>query len=338
VNTSRTTVIAIPVYNDWLALSILLKDIDNTLASYSSKVHVIIIDDASTQSGDPINSGLTDPKCVKRIDVIRMARNLGHQKAIALGLAYIHDSVSCDQIIVMDCDGEDQPTDIVRLMDEAEKNPNFIVFAKRSKRSEGRVFKIFYALYRMFFRLLTGKQISFGNFSLIPASLLTGVVYLPEIWNHFAAGVMRSSLPCKTIATCRATRYAGKSRMNFTSLLIHGLSAISVYVEVLTVRLMVLTFALILLGVAGFGMVLYIKYFTPLAIPGWATTVGIGLAVIMFQAVLFLTLLSFVILSHRSNKLFIPAKDYKDYLVRLERVPLAYEQPDLHWERTHALR
>jgi len=320
VNNSRNIVIAIPVYNDWLSLAILLKDIDDVLAGNGTKVHVIVIDDASTQSSDPIHSALSHSKCIKRIDVIRIARNLGHQKAIALGLAYIHDSVPCDQIIVMDCDGEDQPQDIIRLLEEYERDANFIIFANRSKRSEGTVFRIFYALYRIGFRLLTGKRISFGNFSLIPVSFLTGVVYLPEIWNHFAAGVMRSSLPWKTVATCRGARYAGKSRMNFTSLVIHGLSAISVYVEVLTVRLMLLTFGLILLGIAAFGVLLYIKYFTPLAIPGWATTVGIGLALIMFQAVLFLTLLSFVILNYRSNKLFIPAKDYKDYFVQLDRV------------------
>ncbi len=83
---------------------------------------------------------------------------------------------------------------------------------------------------------------------------------------------------------------------------------------------MLLTFGLIFVGIAGVFVLLYIKYLTPAAIPGWATTVGIGLAVMMFQAVLFLTLLSFMILNHRSNKLFIPAKDYKDYFMQLDRV------------------
>lgn len=320
VTRPQKIVIAIPVYNDWLSLSILLQELDKALAGHGREVHVIVINDGSTEPSDAIHSESIGANCLKRIDIIRIARNLGHQKAIALGLAYIHDNVPCDQVVVMDSDGEDDPKDILRLLEEHEKARNVVIFAKRSRRSEGNIFRVCYALYRMIFRVLTGKTISFGNFSLIPAPCLTGVVHLPEIWNHFAAGVMRSSLPWKTVATRRGTRYRGKSTMNFTSLVIHGLSAISVYIEVLNVRLMLLTFGFILFGIIGFIALLYIKYLTPLAIPGWATTVAIGLAVIMFQAVLFLTLLSFMILNHRSNKLFIPAKDYKDYFMQLDRV------------------
>ncbi|HAE59313.1 MAG TPA: glycosyl transferase family 2, partial [Anaerolineae bacterium] len=63
----------------------------------------------------------------------------------------------------------------------------------------------------------------------------------------------------------------------------------------------------------------YIRFFTPLAIPGWATNVAIGLTVIMVQAVLFLALLSFFVLSYRSAKMFIPIVDYKDFVLDLER-------------------
>ena len=63
-----------------------------------------------------------------------------------------------------------------------------------------------------------------------------------------------------------------------------------------------------------------IKYLTPLAIPGWATTVAIGIVVITFQAILLLTLLTFLVLNYRSSKLFIPAKDYRDYFLTIERL------------------
>jgi hypothetical protein len=59
---------------------------------------------------------------------------------------------------------------------------------------------------------------------------------------------------------------------------------------------------------------------TPLAIPGWATNVAIGIVVITFQAILLLALLTFVSLNYRISKLFIPAKDYQDYLLNLEKI------------------
>jgi hypothetical protein len=76
-----------------------------------------------------------------------------------------------------------------------------------------------------------------------------------------------------------------------------------------------------LLDGVGFLILVYIKYFTPLAIPGWATNVAIGLVVVMSQVLLFLGLLSFVVLSYRSGKMFIPAVDFKDYLLKIEEWP-----------------
>jgi hypothetical protein len=150
---------------------------------------------------------------------------------------------------------------------------------------------------------------------------LKRIVYLQEIWNHFAAGVMRSGLPWRTIPTARGKRYAGRSHMNLVALVLHGLSAISVYIEIVYVRLLFAALLIMGLDVAAFLALVYIRFFTILAIPGWATTVAIGLTVVMVQALLFLALLSFVVLSYRSAKMFIPAIDYKDFVIDLERRP-----------------
>jgi hypothetical protein len=220
----------------------------------------------------------------------------------------------------MDADGEDQPKDILKLLEKSMNLPGHVIFARRARRSEGFVFCAFYFLYKTFFSFLTGKEIAFGNFAFIPGVLLNRVAHLPEIWNHFAAGIMRANIPWSSIPTQRGRRYSGKSSMNFIALVIHGLSAISVYIEILTVRLMLLAIVIILIGIFSFFILLYVKYLTALAIPGWATNVAIGIVVIMFQAVLLLALLAFLSLHYRSSKLFIPAKDYQDYLLDLEKI------------------
>jgi hypothetical protein len=48
--------------------------------------------------------------------------------------------------------------------------------------------------------------------------------------------------------------------------------------------------------------------------------VAIGLILITIQAVTFLVLLSFIVLSYRSNKVFIPAKDFQDYIFGVKKV------------------
>ena len=313
-------IIVIPVYDDWSSLAILIREIERVASGRDLHPQLVIIDDGSSESCDIIRQEVSRLKWVKQIDIIHLARNLGHQKAIALGLAYVNNKVKFNQAIVMDCDGEDRPDNIPQLLDEHSRSPNTIIFAQRTRRSEGPIFKFFYVIYKLGFHILTGTGISFGNFALIPAHLLERIVYLPEIWNHFAAGVMRAKLAWKAVPIARGRRYAGQSKMNFVSLIIHGLSAISVFTEILTVRLILLSIAVILFGILGFIALVYIKYFTALAIPGWATSVAIGLVVIMFQALVFLVLLSFVVLNYRTAKSFIPVKDYEDYIFGVERV------------------
>lgn len=313
----KTVFILTPVYNDWQALTRLLDELRALAAAQGLTLHVIIVNDGSSLLPDSplvVGEGLT------AIHLIHLARNLGHQRAIAIGLAFAHRMGVQAPLIVMDCDGEDRPQDIPRLLAEAERRPETIIFARRARRSEGWVFRVFYMFFKTIFHILTGQGIAFGNFCLIPPSLLGRVVYLQEIWNHFAAGVLRAGLPWISVATVRGRRYAGTSHMSLTPLVLHGLSAISVYVEIVYVRLIFFTLALLGLDLAGFLILLYIRYLTPLAIPGWATTVAIGLTLLASQAFLFLALLTFLLLSYRSSRMFIPAIDYQAYILRVEKI------------------
>ncbi|RPJ22805.1 MAG: glycosyltransferase [Chloroflexi bacterium] len=317
----KTIVILTPVYNDWHSFMQLMNDLDQCAGDLQdARLEVIAIDDGSTESLSVANNETGKYKYIREISILHLVRNLGHQKAIALGLAYINAKVPCDMVIVMDADGEDQPKDVAKLLETSQKSPGRIIFARRTRRSEGFIFRTFYFLYKIIFNILTGSEISFGNFSLVPGNLLNRVAHLPEIWNHFAAGIMRANIPWSGIPTQRGKRYGGKSSMNFISLVIHGLSAISVYIEILTVRLMLFAIIIIVVGIISFLALLYVRYLTPLAIPGWATNVAIGIVVIMFQAILLLALLAFLSLNYRSSKLFIPAKDYQDYLLNLEKI------------------
>lgn len=309
-----------PLYNDWNSLLQLLVDLDNVLLNEEIFVDFLIVNDGSNQPCPSQKLRDLDVKCIQQLNILHLVRNLGHQRAIAVGLAYFNAASDYDQILVMDSDGEDRVQDVLCLIREQRKFPDDLIFVQRSKRSESWSFRIFYVFYKLLFYLLTGRKISFGNFSSIPAAKLKQVVYLSEIWNHYAGGVMHSSITWRTILAQRGRRYNGKSRMNFVSLIIHGLSAISVFIDILTVRLMIAFAIIIFTGVIGFIVLLYIKYLTILAIPGWATNVAVGLAAIMFQAITFLCILSFVVLNYRSIKMIVPAKDYIDFVSDMETI------------------
>lgn len=313
-------VFVIPVYNDWESVQLLVQ---KTVALYGNtcSLQFIIVNDSSNQEpNENLLTGIGYP-----VFILELSRNLGHQKAIAAGLAYVNDHCKAKQVIVMDSDGEDRPEDVRHLLDAASAF-NGVVFAKRAKRSEGAFFRLFYSLYKFVFVLLTGKRISFGNFCLVPSKYLRKMVHVSDIWNHFSGGIIRSGIPYTAVATVRGKRYFGESKMNFTRLILHGLSAVSVYADLMSVRLIFLSFILTIATLAGMMAVIGVRLLTTLAIPGWATFTVLGLGILFFLALLMGLFLLFNVLALKTQKMIIPAKDYKDFIIECRELDSGSKQ------------
>jgi hypothetical protein len=220
----------------------------------------------------------------------------------------------------MDGDGEDLPSDIPRLLAASAAHPGSVVCARRARRSEPLAFRLLYRLYKLLFGTLTGTQIDFGNFCLIPKQTLRAVVSQAGIWNHLAATLTRSRLPLLKIDTARGERYSGRSKMNFVSLVVHGLTAVAVYADVALVRLVLV--AMVLAGCAFAGIVLTvgIRLATPWPVPGWASGVAGTLSILLFQAVLVPAIGVFVVLSLRTTRTVVPLVDAKHYVESIRTI------------------
>jgi glycosyltransferase involved in cell wall biosynthesis len=99
----------IPVYQDWEALQTVIERLDEELTRHELRASLVLLDDAS-----PTVPEVVIRKPLGAVDSVRLVtlrRNLGHQRAIAVGLAYVHEHITCDVIVVMDADGEDAPAD-----------------------------------------------------------------------------------------------------------------------------------------------------------------------------------------------------------------------------------
>ena len=215
-------VVLLPLYNDWESLRLLLVHLDEELSRRGTQARVLAVDDGSPQP--PPNGLAWGPfESIVAVQVLSLHRNLGHQRAIAIGLAYVEQHVECPCVVVMDSDGEDSPADVPRLLSRFdEEGQSKIVFAERTKRSESLIFMSFYLLYRWLHLLLTGVRVRVGNFSVIPRSRLESLVTVSELWNHYAAAVFKSEQPHCSVPTRRAKRLSGRSRMNFVGLVTHG--------------------------------------------------------------------------------------------------------------------
>jgi glycosyltransferase involved in cell wall biosynthesis len=283
---------------------------------------VLVVNDGSATDQSPFrNAVIRELSRIADVRILNLRRNLGHQRAIAIGLVWIYENLKPDAVVVMDADGEDRPEDIPRLLKvfsayEGKKT----VFAQRFKRSESIGFRISYAFYRALHRLTTGISVRVGNFSVVPFEQLDTLVSVSDLWNHYAAAVFKSRLPFEMVPTSRGDRLEGKSHMNFVSLVTHGLSAISVFGEAAGVRLLIGSGIASGLLLSILALVVFVRVQTNLAIPGWATYTG-GLVVIALMNIVTVAIaLTLLILMSRNNMSFVPLRDYSWFVKNCERV------------------
>jgi len=298
----------------------LVPQLDAALSGQPIKAQLLLLDDCSPTPA-PSDLVQVELKNTISVETLRLQRNLGHQRAIAIGLCFIHAERQCDAVVIMDADGEDKPEDVPRLIEMfLRERGGKVIFAQRGRRSASWTFRICYFLYRWEHRLLTGIAVKVGNFSIIPAAHVATLVVVSDTWNHYAASVFKSRIPYCMLPTSRGKRIAGESKMNFVALVLHGLSAISVFAEIVGARL-----TLAILTLVGFLMALLvavpvIRWGTDLAIPGWATTAAGLLLVIVLQMLTVALGLTILVLFNRNNLSFLPVRDYRYFVGKVQKL------------------
>lgn len=300
-----------PVYNDWESFEILANELNQVQKELNINLKIIVINDGST---DIVSHSILENN--SNLEIKNLKINVGHQRAIGIGLQYIfNEEKNYDFVVVMDSDGEDNPKQIVELLNKAEQESSRkIIFAQRKKRTESLVFRTGYFFYKSTFKFLTGQVINFGNYSIIPKELLSRVVHQGNLWNHYSGGIIQAKIPYGKILLDRGKRYKGQSKMNFNSLVLHGLSSISVYFDLLSVRILKLSLYGIGTCLLAVSYILYQKLFTDNAIPGWASSLILIISSIILQLFSVTLIVLLLQLSSRKNIQVPNSKIYKDFI------------------------
>ncbi len=311
--------IVIPVYEDWESVTRLLPMVDDQLVAANISADIMLVDDCSQQ---PRPSSWKVPgKGIHAIRVLRLKRNLGHQRAICIALCHLNQQIEWERVLIMDGDGEDAPADIPKLIAELKGNDTArVVFAERTRRSEGYLFSFFYFLYRALHWILVGHRIRVGNFSVMDRQCLESLCVSWELWNHYAAAVFACRQPMSFVPTARGERLAGKSKMRFADLVMHGLSALSVFSDRISTRLLLFSAAGTIIASVGLLAVTTIRLLTDYGIPGWATNAFGILTLLLVQIVAFILTACLVVLFTRGLSQFIPSRDFEHFVLQVEEV------------------
>jgi hypothetical protein len=226
-------IILIPLYNDWKSVSKLLKEIDLLVSNWNSEVSVILVNDASTEEKNSLD---TKYEKIKSVKILNMKENRVHQRCIAAGLKYICKNEDFDRVFIMDADGEDRPEELNDFYKKAQENPSKTITGNRFKRSEGVVFRVLYEIHKIITLIFTGKLIKFGNFSCLPKDHVEQLIQKPYLWNSYSSSVVRSINDRTFIPSIRGKRYVLPSKMNFIALIFHSLQIISVFRNLVIIR------------------------------------------------------------------------------------------------------
>ena len=261
-----TVAVILPLLNESEVLKSLLSDIRESLTESSCDWSVCFVNDGSTDASAEILDGFADAD--RRVKVLHLSRNFGHTAAVRAGL----DFVNADAVILMDCDGQDDPNAIPQFLDSWRQGSD-VVYAVRVARKEAYWKRMLFSGFYQLLSRVSSVPIprDAGNFGLLDRRVVEQIRALPE-GDRYLPG-LRSWVGFRQTAVTveRLARHDGNPRVRIRGLIslaktaLFGFSRVPLHVF----YVLAILSAAVSIGTIAFAS--YHRIFTGLAIPGWAS-------------------------------------------------------------------
>jgi polyisoprenyl-phosphate glycosyltransferase len=203
-----------PVYMAAKILPVLCARLDAALRQLTPDYEIILVCDGSPDGSWEVMEGLVSQ--YPRLVIVNLSRNFGQHYAMTAGL----DLARGRWTVVMDCDLQDQPEEIERLLDKT--NEGFdIVVARRLNRQHKWWKRQTSALFFRGFSLLSGFKLdsSVGSFRVMSRSVVDGLCSMRESYRMFAGLVEWLGFRTGFVDVQHAPRHEGESSYNLRRLL-----------------------------------------------------------------------------------------------------------------------
>lgn len=260
--------IVIPVFNEEENLPVLYPRLARVLEGAFPNFEVVFVDDGSQDQSREIIHNFTRQD--KRITLIELARNFGHQVAISAGL----DFAQGKGVIIMDADLQDPP-EVLPLFIAKWQEGHDVVYAIRTRRKEGWARRTAYTFFYRLLQRVANIEIPLdaGDFCLMDRKVVDILNRMPER-NRFVRG-LRSWVGLEQVGLPyeRQTRYAGKPKYTFSRLIYLALDG---FVSFSFLPLRVITIIGSIVSLFSFFLAIWYviqKFTVGLNPPGFATLV-----------------------------------------------------------------
>ncbi len=299
--------IVIPVYNEEECIEELLRRLfllKNEL--HQLEINFIFVNDGSKDRSYEILKKYAESN--KNVKLINLSRNFGHQMAVTAGLDYSN----ADYVAIIDADLQDPP-ELIKDMYYKSKEGYDIVYGKRISRKGETFFKKFTA--KIFYKLISKMcEIDIpedtGDFRLITYKVLVNIKKMREKHRFIRGMVPWLGFNSVPLFYNREVRYAGHTKYPFKKMLKFALDAIFSFSNTPLRIASYIGFYIILLGMIGAILMLYLRLFTKYNVPGITAVI---LTIIIMSGVQIMML---GIIGEYVGRIFEESKNRPLYIIR----------------------
>jgi glycosyltransferase involved in cell wall biosynthesis len=203
--------VVIPCFQAETTLKELCNRLEKTLSEITSEFEIILVEDGSNDSTWEVISQIT--KTETYVHGIKLSRNFGQHNAITAGLVYS----TGDWIVVMDCDLQDRPEEIIKFYRKTQEGYQVVVGVRNIRNDK--LFKRLSSLaFYSVFQKMTGSKFDkrLGNFGLYSRKVINSVLELKEQHRSFGLLVLWVGFSRAEINIQHDERGSGRSTYKLT--------------------------------------------------------------------------------------------------------------------------
>ncbi len=259
--------IVVPVFNEQDNIDIFKQEVCRHMENLPYRFEIIFVDDGSRDATPAILHRLAGED--ERVQALLLARNYGHQVALSCGL----DHAGGDAVITMDGDMQHPPEMLPQLIAKWEEGFDVVQTIRLTTEGASWFKKFTSSSFYWLMNAMSKVRVREGgsDFRLLDKRVVASFRRFRETARFIRGMISDIGYRQTTLEFVAPPRHAGVSKFSLRKMMTFALDGITAYSK-LPLRFAFYTG--IACGIISLGLtahVVYIKYFTDEAVPGWAT-------------------------------------------------------------------
>jgi polyisoprenyl-phosphate glycosyltransferase len=202
-----------PVFRAEKILPELVRRLDDSISKITNNYEIILVEDCGNDNSWEVIEEIAKKNI--RVKGFKLSKNFGQHYAITCGL----DHAKGDWVVVMDCDLQDQPEEIIKLYHKTKEGYD-VVLAQRVNRQDSLFKRLFSKFFYRTLGYLTGSRMdeSVANFGIYNNKVVQSLILMRESIRYFPTMVVWVGFRQIAIPIEHAERLEGKSSYTYKRL------------------------------------------------------------------------------------------------------------------------